>query len=494
MIRRAFPVLVLLAGLLAACGGRDDSALDVGFIDTEESFFSEGLRLSTGAQHVRAATRAGLVALNAQGEVVPALADRWNVTDDGRIFVFRLRDGSWPDDTELTAESVRQALDRRLRELRGTSLGLDISPIEEVRPMAGRVVEIRLSSPVPALLQLLAQPELSLDRGEGETGPMVLERGEGDSATLEMKPPELRGLPEQEDWQENVRPVRLYPLAAEEAISRFDAGDLGVVLGGRIGSLPLVDTGPLSRGTVQLDPAIGLFGLHVRRARGVLESAEGRAAIAMAIDRPALLARFNIGGWVPTTRVVPPDLAEGPGLIAERWSGEGIDQRRERAAARIRAWTPEGEDEVPPEGLTLSVAIPEEPGLDLLYRELAAQLAEIGITLTRATDPADADLVLVDRVARYAGPRWFLNQFNCSLDRGLCSEDADFLVEQALEVGNPLMRGYLLAEAEAALTLANVYIPFGSPLRWSLVRGNVNGYAPNRWAFHPLPDMAVIPR
>ena len=28
--------------------------------------------------------------------------------------------------------------------------------------------------------------------------------------------------------------------------------------------------------------------------------------------------------------------------------------------------------------------------------------------------------MLVDRVARYAEPRWFLNQFNCSLDNGLC--------------------------------------------------------------------------
>ena len=123
------------------------------------------------------------MALNAQGEVVPALADRWNVIEDGSIFVFRLRDGTWPNGEDLTATSVRDALQRAIRSLRGTSLGLDLVPIDEVRAMAGRVVEVRLASPMPDLLQVLAQPELGLVHGQGETGPMVLER---DGERLEL--------------------------------------------------------------------------------------------------------------------------------------------------------------------------------------------------------------------------------------------------------------------------------------------------------------------
>ena len=59
---------------------------------------------------------------------------------------------------------------------------------------------------------------------------------------------------------------------------------------------------------------------------------------------------------------------------------------------------------------------------------------------------------------------------------------------------DPVARATLLAEAESALTLSNVYIPFGSPLRFSLVRGDVDNFAANAWAFHPLPALAVIPR
>ena len=32
------------------------------------------------------------------------------------------------------------------------------------------------------------------------------------------------------------------------------------------------------------------------------------------------------------------------------------------------------------------------------------------------------------------------------------------------------------------------------PLRWSLVRSNVDGFAANAWGFHPLSAMAIIPR
>jgi oligopeptide transport system substrate-binding protein len=473
---------------LAGCWRSDEGAVQVAFIDTPENLFADGVRLSPGAQHLRGATSAGLVSLDSGGDVIPALADRWIVTDDGRSFIFRLRDGTWPDGRELTAESARNALREAIRALKGTSLGLDLAPIEEVRAMAGRVIEIRLSSPVPMLLQLLAQPELAMMRGVGGTGDMVLER-RGTAAVLAMKPPAARGIPEEADWKEYVRAIELRAESAESAIEQFDDGEVDVVLGGRIAALPLADTGPLSRGTVRLDPALGLFGLQVRRAQGLLATAQGREAIAMALDRPALIEPFNIGGWVPTTRVVAPGLPSDPGLIAERWEDRTIEEIRGEAARRVAVWRrSSGED------ARLTLAMGTGPGLDLLFRELAAQLAAIGVQIERVPEGRAADLVLVDRVARYAEPRWFLNQFNCSLRSGLCSSEADATVREAIAQSDPEAKATLLAQAEAELTLANVFIPFGSPLRFSLVRGGVDGFAGNAWAFHPLPPLAVIPR
>lgn len=482
-------ILPLLASALAGCWRSDEGAVEVAFIDTPESLYASGVRLSLGAQHLRGATSAGLVSLDARGDVIPALADRWIVTDDGRSFIFRLRDGTWPDGRDLTSESARTALTEAIRALDGTSLGLDLAPIEEVRAMAGRVIEIRLSSPIPMLLQLLAQPELALTHGAGGSGEMQLKR-DGATAVLEMKPPADRGIPERADWEQYVREIDLRAEPAEQAIAQFDEGELDLVLGGRIGSLPLAGTSLLSRGTVRLDPALGLFGMQVRRAEGVLESPEGREAIAMALDRPALIEPFNIGGWISTTRLAAPGLPNDPGLIAERWSGRDIEDLRAEAADRVAAWRrANGGAEA-----RLTLALGREPGLDMLFRGLAGQLATIGVRLERVQEGRAADLVLVDRVARYAEPRWFLNQFNCSLHNGLCSEHADFLVADAIRQADPQARASQFADAEATLTLANVYIPFGSPLRFSLVRGGVEGFAANAWAFHPLPPLAVIPR
>ena len=479
-----------LGAALLGCSSSRDGALDIAIIGDEETMFAGGVRLPPAAQHLRAAMREGLVGIDQNGEILPALADRWIITDDGRSYIFRLRDGTWPDGRDLTGDSARDALRAAIRELRGTSLGLDLAPIEEVRAMAGRVIEVRLTSPMPDMLQLLAQPELGLKRGEGEPGPLAMVRNEGDAgpmAVLSFLPPEMRGLPEQADWNENVRLLRVDALPARTAIERFDEGTVDVVLNGQMQSFPLVETGPLSRGTVRLDGTSGLFGLLVLRAEGVLAQPALREALAMAIDRDRVIGEFNVGGWLPQTRVVPASISTL--ATGERWAEQTLEERRAEAGGRIAAWR-EGQEEAP----LLRIAIPEGPGGDLLFAEIASDFSAIGLRSQRVKPGETADLRLIDRLARYAAPRWFLNQFNCVLRNGLCSPEADSMLAEALQEQDATARAKLLEDAETELTNANVFLPIASPLRWSLVRGSVYGFAANRWGFHPLPPMATIPR
>jgi len=494
-MHRAFRFLAIgLALLAASCGRGNEGALEMAIIGEEGDPFEEGVLLSAAGQHVRAATVEGLVGLDAQGQVIPALADRWIVTDDGRSYIFRLREGTWPDGSELTGESARTALRTVVRQLSGRPLGRDIDQIEEIRAMAGRVVEIRLKGAMPDFLQLLAQPELGLAHKGRGTGPMSLRRVDG-IAVLAMLPPQQRGLPVDERWQGNVRELRLRSLPAARAAELFYEGVVDVVLNGRIEDLPRVDTGPLSRGTVRIDPAIGLFGLAVRRAEGVLADAAGREAVSMAIDREALVAPFNIGGWTPTTRIVAPGLPADLGTIGERWDAMPLDARRAAAASRIAAWRAEnGRAENEGEAPEILIALPAGPGGDTLFRRLSQDMAAIGITLRRAKEGEEPALELVDRVARYANARWFLGQFHCGLRRGLCSSAADERLAEANAAADPAERAALLAEAEAELTGANAFIPFGQPIRWSLVRAGIEGFSANPWVFHPLPQLATIPR
>jgi ABC-type transport system substrate-binding protein len=112
----------------------------------------------------------------------------------------------------------------------------------------------------------------------------------------------------------------------------------------------------------------------------------------------------------------------------------------------------------------------------------------------RARTYEEADLRLVDDVARYPRARWFLNRLSCAARRGLCDSEVDKIVASAARVVDPSQRSAVLGEAEARLTQANLFIPFGTPIRWSLVRGNVNGFASNAAAWHPLMPLAWLPR
>ena len=488
-MRGAVCSLALLATLAVGCGKRDDGPIRVAVIGSEEAFAqARGVRLGAAAQLLRGATVEGLVGFDAEGRVVPALADRWIVTEGGQSYIFRVRNGDWPDGSAITGETAAQALRRTIAALRGTSLGRDLGAIDEIRAMAGRVVEIRLSTPVPDFLDLLAQPELGLEWKDKGAGPMRLDR-QGAAAVLEPLPPEARGMPAQEGWNERVRPLRVRIEPAGAAVTRFDDGFADIVLGGTADTLPLVRTFGLSRGNLRLDPVIGLFGLMVTTRRGFLAEPANREAVAMAIDREALVGEFNVGGWQPTTRIVSPEVSDDLGTIGERWEGVELVERQRAAAARVTRWASGRGD--PPR---LRIALPATPGGTIIFDRLARDLAAIGLDAARVAEDAPADLRLFDTVARYGRAAWFLNQLSCAAGRAACSPAGDAAAEAALEAGDAATRAGLLAEAEAEITAANGFIPFARPLRWSLVRGDITGFATNPWGLHPLLPLALAPR
>jgi len=474
------PLLGALA--LTSCGPSGGGGpVEVAIIGTPESLFQRGARLSPPAQHVQAATNEGLVALDQAGQVVPAMAERWIVTDDGLSYIFRLRDSTLPGGREITAAGVRDQLRGAIARVRGTSLALDLATVRDIRAMTGRVIEVRLEAPMPDFLRLLAQPELGLGRGGKGGAPMTLARNrEGASAFLTALPPESRGLPAREDWEEVARPVAVRALPTQAAVDAFSRGDVDLVLGGSLIDFPQAEAGPLSRGTIQVDPAIGLLGLMVRRETGVLADPARREALSMAIDRTALIQAFGISGWRESTWIAPPEAYPEPPYEADRWNGASLDERRRVAAARIRGWSRPGREAL------VRVALPGGPGSDLLLGRLREDWGAIGVGVRRARRGEPADLELRDTLARYGSARWYLNQFNCSLGQGLCSPQADALVRMSLTERDAAVRERLLVEAHAALVEREVYIPLGAPVRWSLVRASLRNYLANPWGLHPL--------
>jgi len=157
----------------------------------------------------------------------------------------------------------------------------------------------------------------------------------GSGVELSLIPPEKRGLVPEEGFSGRARDLLVEFLPANKAVDRFNAGAADLVLGGRIDSLPLTEQTGLARGNVQLDPVIGMFGLLVDSEAGFLADAPNREALALAIDRDAIIATFNIGGWEPTTRVVSNGVEGDSGTVGERWVGVALEQRQTLAAERV---------------------------------------------------------------------------------------------------------------------------------------------------------------
>ena len=525
-VRRMGPLLSL-AALLGACQSDDDRALDVAVIGAPSALLDQGGRLGPAAQLVQAATAQGLVTLDAQGQVVPALADRWIVTDDGDSYIFRLRDGTWPGGAPLNSQNVARALRQALAGLQGTTLGLDLADIAEVRVMTDRVLELRLARPVPELLQLLAQPELALRLRQQGSGPFEIVRGRpgqgsdskrGEGATrgdssgrpsgtgvlrLVEIPPRRLGLPPLSDEDTPSRAVRLHALTARAATEAFTRGDVAVVLGGRFADLPLGQAAAgLSRRALQIDPAAGLFGLAVVSDTGPLAASEFREALSMAIDRDALAGAIGLAGWTAAARIVPAPAATvgalagaagaastggapPPAAAPPVWTGWPLEARRAEASARVaRARTRNG-GALP----ALRLAWPDGPAADAVFSRLAADFATIGVTLTRVAEGAPAELRLLDLVARYPGALWYLNQLSCAARRTICSATLDARLAQARAERDPDRRAAMLAAVEAQASGAALFLPLGAPIRWSLARPGQSGFAVNAAAFHPLPAL-----
>ncbi len=99
----------------------------------------------------------GLTRFASDGSIVPGLAESWEISDDGLVYTFRLREGvKFHDGTTMDAEDVKFSLDRARGEESQNAQKALFSAISEVNVIDPLTVEIRLSQPNGNLLFNLA--------------------------------------------------------------------------------------------------------------------------------------------------------------------------------------------------------------------------------------------------------------------------------------------------------------------------------------------------
>ncbi|WHO40041.1 ABC transporter substrate-binding protein [Sphingobium sp. AP49] len=434
------------------------------------------------AKLVLESTAQGLVAFDASGDILPALAQRWIVEDDGRSYIFRLRRAFWANGTRVSAPDVARMLMARIEALRLLDPDGPLDAVQAVVPMTGEVIEIRMAAPRPYVLQMLAQPQMAVLSRDGGTGPyrrrwhdgaMLLtpiDRATGDDADTD----DDGTLPA---WQTRV----LRAERAALAIVRFREKQAALVLGGRFSDLPLLVPAGIDRDAVRVDPVQGLLGLAVTGSGALLDDDGIRAAISMAIDRSQLPRLFPLGGWATSEQIMPGQLDLATPPVQPVWAALSLDERRVQARANVDRWRAGHAGTVP----ALRIALPPGPGSTMLFGLVARDLRAIGLAAERVGMTDNADLRLVDEVAAYDSALWYLGRIGCAR-KVHCSAEAEAALQAASLASSPDERAARIAQAEALVQAHNGYIPLGAPVRWSLVSQRLSGFLPSPRGRHPL--------
>jgi oligopeptide transport system substrate-binding protein len=266
--------------------------------------------------------------------MVPSLAERWEIADDGLTYVFHLREGlQWSDGEPLTAHDVEFGIKRVLDpEQPGSSaaiyfvlengqdycLGRNSDPAAVgVRALDDHTVEFRLAAPAPYFLSAMnrpdggPQPRHAIERdGDGwaATGTQVVsgpfriaERAE-DRLVLER-----RAEYENVSRPGNVARVEYVRSSIRDALPLYERGELDMVavrytprLADRVVGAPVRDT--------VVGPAAWTAYLAFDHTDPKAANRLFRRALAHAIDREALAAVFPENLLVATGGLVPPAL------------------------------------------------------------------------------------------------------------------------------------------------------------------------------------------
>ena len=423
----------------------------------------------------------GLVRFDASGQIVPALAQRWIVSDDGLRYTFRLGTYEWAGGGKITAAQVVARFRMAMAPASRSRLKPLLGSIEDVVTMTDDVIEISLKGPRPNFLQLLAQPELAITRNDKGSGPYLVAMGQ--DGVLELTPPKKDP---DDDGQAPPQPkLRLRGESAALAVARFRSGRASLVTGGTAGDLLIAQVARLAPQSLRFDPVGGLLGLAFVSGAGPIGDADVRDALSMAIDRAALVADIGVAGLQPRASLLPPGTDEIALPATPTWADQPLAQRRQQAARVIAAATGSAP-------MRLRIAVPAGPGYQVMVAHLRHDWQLIGVTIEAVPLQAPADLRLVDEVAPVTMASWYLRHFTCS-DSVICSAKADQAMDAARVAATQQARQTSLVQADALLRDITPFIPLTAPVRWSLVSPRLTGFQPSIFGLHPA-DELVMPQ
>jgi peptide/nickel transport system substrate-binding protein len=316
-----------------------------------------------------------LVNLDANLNVVPALAESWAFSDDAMQLTMNLRQGvTFHDGSEFTAADVVASFERILDEETAAAARANYLSIESIDTPDDYTVVFNLSTADVPLLAAMATANAAIMPSELiESGDFASQAiGTGPFKLDEWVPEERTTLSANADWwgdgpYVDGLEIRIIPDEAS-ILAALRAGEIDFALLND----PLIATLLIGDDTVVLNsvPAISYHVLQLNASREPMDKLEVRQAMSCAIDRQEVLDVASLGEGTVTGPLTIP--AFQIPLDEFFCYTKDLDKARELMAQAGME-----------DGFTIKViaAAAEPPTALSEAQNIQAQLAEIGITV-----------------------------------------------------------------------------------------------------------------
>lgn len=454
---------------------------------------------------------------------IPGVAERWEISPDGRVYTFHLRhDARWSDGAPVRAEDFRYSWKRALDPETASEYAYQLYPIRNAKPFNegqlqdfGQVgvecpdpltVRVTLEKPTPYFLEiagfmtLLPAHRTSIEKHGSDwikpgkmvsNGPFVLEDWRPNHRIVVQKNPHY--------WDRGrVRLGRVAVYATNSSITTFNLYEAGVA--DWIPSVPLHITEAVrTRPDFHAWQQLGTNFIRFNVTGKPFDDVRVRKAFALVIDRDLIVEQVLRCGETPARVFVPPKLAELTGYR----SPEGLAFNPDEARRLLReAGFPEGHGF--PGNLSLTIAQREDSvHLAEVIREMWKK--ELGVEIRIAQQEwkvfldtvhsLQYDLALLGWIGDYQDPNTFLNMFVTGGDQnetGWGKAQYDAWIEGAASEPLSERRWQLFFQAEKMLVEEEAPITvlyhFSNRNLW---KPWVKGIGQNLMGMHPMKFLSV---
>ncbi|MDH3746912.1 MAG: peptide ABC transporter substrate-binding protein [Gammaproteobacteria bacterium] len=519
-VRMLLGLLCLAIAAFAACT-IDDSAdhqitLHRGLGTDPESLDPQKAR-SVQAADVLRDINEGLLGHSPDGELVERGAERWQVSDDGLIYTFTIREGArWSSGESLTAEHFVLGLRRLVDPAVASFYAQTVSDVVNANDIISgklaveslgveavdvRTLKITLRRPVPYLLSLLTHPSTfpahpAYDASnDGNSARALISNG---AYKLESwEPGSLLRLTRNEFYWDNANTAidRVYHHVLTEEMSelnRYRAGELHVT-----SSVPPENFKQISEqygDELRVAPYLGVYyyGFNLTRPP-FKDDVDLRSALSMAINREVLIEKFTGRGeapaysWVPpgTYNYTPPQLgfAELPqvdrNVIARSFYEQAGYSAENPARIELRYNTSDTQKRI-------ALAV-QAMWRDVLGVETTLISEEFQVLLQNIHDRDTTQMFRASWIGDYDDAQSFLALMlsdSPSNMPGYANETYDSLVHRAAEQTDLDRRRLYLEEAERVLLADHAIVPLYFYVSKHLVHPDVHGWEDNVLDYH----------